>query len=194
MIDIKKEKTALRRLCKKKRAQIQGSEKEAFDKSICACIAHLPEFSSASVLLAYYPVSTEINIMPLVSLAEKHGKRVAFPVCISETEMVFRYCDDIESQPCGAYGIKEPSEGHSLYEKSSDTFCIIPALAVDKNGYRTGYGRGYYDRFLSGYEGAGAAVIYSALVFDEIPHDCYDAKIKTIITERGVLPTNEQEQ
>ena len=189
MTDTKKEKIALRKLCKARRAQIQGGEKDAYDKSICEHIARLPEFSSASVLLAYYPISSEINIMPLIELAKNHGKRIAFPVCISETEMIFRYCDDIESEPSGAYGIKEPSEWHELYESNADSFCIIPALAADKSGHRTGYGRGYYDRFLSRYEGAGVITIYSALVFDEIPYDEHDAVIKTIITERGVLPT-----
>ena len=63
---------------------------------------------------------------------------------------------------------------------------IVPALSVDRNGNRLGYGGGYYDRFLSGFHGSLAAVAFSQFVINSVPHGIFDLKADVIITEGGI--------
>ena len=187
MIDIYKEKAELRRACRKKRNSIEKEEKARLDEAICNEIISSPEFSSSSVILAYFPVGSEIDILPVVEYARKKGKRVAFPVCIGR-DMIFRYVDKVDEKEdfeAGEYGIPAPKKECEEYKNSEDTFCIVPALALDKKGNRIGYGGGYYDKFLSGFSGKSAAVVYEELFFEEIVHNEYDVKIGVIITEKG---------
>ena len=65
-----------------------------------------------------------------------------------------------------------------------NTVIFLPALAIDKSGYRLGYGKGYYDRYLEKYsyiKPYTVGVIYDELVFDELPHDKYDIPCDTVI-------------
>jgi len=64
----------------------------------------------------------------------------------------------------------------------------LPAIIYDKKGYRLGYGKGYYDRFLSSVKGTKAGLIYSDFIIDEIPHGRYDLRADVVITEKGVIP------
>ncbi len=185
MNDIYKEKAALRATCRKARANIDKDEKSRLDAIICENIIHSPEFSSASVILAYCPTGSEIDISPITRKAHEDGKRVAFPVCVDKGKMIFRYCSSLDELRIGAYGIPEPSERCEECIPSEDAFCIVPALAMDIYGSRMGYGGGYYDRFLSGFSGSFAVAIYDCLVFEAIPHNERDIKIDVIITEKG---------
>ena len=183
--DIYNEKAGLRRLCREKRNSIDKTDKENYDSLICEYIRALPEFCKSSILLAYFPVGSEINVTSLVDTAYKMGKRVAFPVCIDGSKMIFRYCRSLDDLTDGTYSIPAPKEECDVCIPTEEAFCIVPALAVDKFGYRMGYGRGYYDRFLSSYTGACAVVIYEELIFDRIPHNENDIKIAKVITQKG---------
>ena len=61
------------------------------------------------------------------------------------------------------------------------------ATGFDKEGFRLGYGGGYYDRFLSKFTGTSVLAIYSFLYTDSLPTDGFDKKADKIITEKGVL-------
>ena len=69
---------------------------------------------------------------------------------------------------------------------------IIPALAADKNGYRIGYGKGYYDRFLKTLKHNPVKVVltYSDLLFDNIFPDEFDEKCNIIITDKEIYRIN----
>ena len=64
------------------------------------------------------------------------------------------------------------------------TIMILPGSAFDQYGNRAGYGKGYYDRFLSGYKGACIGLGYSTLIKDGLPHGKYDRKVDIIVTEK----------
>ena len=97
--------------------------------------------------------------------------------------------DELKS---GAYGIPEPSSGAPEIPPDGISLVIVPALSCDRNGYRLGYGGGYYDRFLARTRAVAAALCAESRLTDELPREPFDLPCNYIITERQVLHTNEK--
>ncbi|MBR4881038.1 MAG: 5-formyltetrahydrofolate cyclo-ligase, partial [Clostridia bacterium] len=57
-------------------------------------------------------------------------------------------------------------------------------------GYRIGYGKGFYDRYLSSFNGAKMGVEYSSCVVDELPRGRFDTAVDFLVTEKGVITIN----
>ena len=85
----------------------------------------------------------------------------------------------------GLYGVLEPDPSRSRPALSGgNALCIVPGLGFDSKGYRLGYGKGYYDRFLSGFHGITVGLCYSACTKWMLPHGYYDRPVDILITEK----------
>ena len=82
------------------------------------------------------------------------------------------------------FGVDEPADGIEI-TSFDDTVCIVPALRFDRNGFRLGWGGGFYDRFLAGYTGFSAGICYEQCC-GEVPVCEYDLNVDTVITENGI--------
>ena len=197
MYEIRNAKNIIREKHKKKRNAITPDKKRELDTKICNRIISLVSFRYAETVLLYAPVNSEIDISPVAEAALSAGKRVAYPRCIPESaEMKFHFVSSTEELSLGYMNIPEPSESAPEFDRyntadSGKCLCIIPALAFDKRGYRIGYGKGYYDRYLSGVDLTRAGVIYGELLVDRVPNGRFDLKVDFIVSERGVVLTNE---
>ena len=197
MYEIRNAKNIIREKHKKKRNAITLDKKRELDTKICNRIISLVSFRYAETVLLYAPVNSEIDISPVAEAALSAGKRVAYPRCIpGSSEMKFHFISSTEELSPGYMNIPEPSESAPEFDRSETAdsgkcLCIIPELAFDKRGYRIGYGKGYYDRYLSGVDLMKAGVIYSELLVDRVPNGRFDLKVDFIVSERGVVLTNE---
>jgi 5-formyltetrahydrofolate cyclo-ligase len=93
----------------------------------------------------------------------------------------------------GVFGILEPKEQlrTDINLKDKLDLIIVPGLVYSKNGYRIGYGGGYYDKFLSSITGdvKKVGIVYSNLVVEKLPVDSYDIPVDLIITdEKNINP------
>ena len=84
-----------------------------------------------------------------------------------------------------AYGMLEPDSGCPVIRPQEIRLVLAPGLAFDGNGWRLGYGGGFYDRFLSNFQGRSAGIAYQALLLDHIPHAGHDIPVHYLITETG---------
>ena len=90
----------------------------------------------------------------------------------------------------GTWGIQEPIASCAEYKISNDVasqsdLCLIPGIAFDCDGYRLGYGKGYYDRFLTAFHGIRVGVAYHDFILDQLPHDRHDQPMHILMNERG---------
>ena len=86
----------------------------------------------------------------------------------------------------GKFGTKEPVSDLRLHRLD---LTILPGTVFDKNGYRLGYGRGFYDRFLAKKScrlSIGLA-FEMQVVTEELPHSSLDQKIDALVTEKGTM-------
>lgn len=163
-------------------------DKQKYSELLCNGIEALKEYKDADVILLYFPTRSEPDISPLADIARRDGKKIAFPISVTkDCTLDFRFISSTDELEIGAYGIREPRADSERATLSERTLCIVPALAVDTDGYRLGYGKGYYDRFLSTFEGSAVVAIHSSLVCERLPRNDTDIPIKTIITETGAI-------
>ena len=142
-------------------------------------IIALDEYKKAKTVFIYVSFGSEVETHNLIKKTLK-SKRVVVPYCADKDGHMFA-CEinSFSDLKPGNFGILEP-EKPKRYEGNID-LAVVPGLGFSKDGYRIGYGKGYYDRFLNQKNIYTVGICHRELVFDEIPHDCNDVKLDKII-------------
>lgn len=189
--DVRNTKNNLREMFKNKRRAFTPEQKEKYDEMILQRICALPQYKNSSVILCYVSKNIEVNTNKFIEKALSEGKHVAVPRCIDGTRKMDFYfitsSDDLEK---GSFGVYEPKI--DICEKLTDFnsgFCIVPGMSFDTNGYRLGYGKGYYDRFLSDFKGVTAGICYSCCVKWNLPRGKFDRPVDIVLTEKYIRRT-----
>lgn len=186
------EKRELRRHFRALRHAITPEDKATWDRAICEHLLSLPCIQEANILLAYHPIGDEPDLRPVVRWALTKKITVAFPVCDPQTStMVFRAVHSLDELYGGSYGIFEPTEQCPMLTDFDGAICLVPALSFDRQGFRIGYGKGYYDRFLAAHPTQAVGATYHALITDSLPCEPTDRAVSILITERGILLPDE---
>lgn len=146
-------KQQLRKLYRQKRIELSASERLKLDDLILIQLQRIPFNNNLNVIMSFWPLEShgEMNTHLYTRYLEITipNVRIAFPVIDSSAnEMHAILVDDNTEFVENKYGIAEPAEGEEVPPDEIDLI-FVPLLAFDKNGYRVGYGKGYYDRFLS---------------------------------------------
>lgn len=189
MIQIRHEKNRLRAQLLALRDKLDQDEKSAIEEKIFGYLRELATYRYSDTILLYSPVKGELDVNVVARNAIDDGKRIAYPVTNPPNRtMSFYYVSSPDELVPGHYDILEPPAGAQLFIEDVNThaICIVPALAFDPDGYRIGYGKGYYDRFLAQFRGVKVGLIPSQFVLPRLPHGRYDMAVDVIITEDGV--------
>ncbi len=194
-MSVKEEKNLLRKQCAAIRNGISQDEKAQRDEKICSLCASLAIYRFADTVLLYHPIRSEVDVRPLIDSALADGKEVYLPLC-DKTEpgkMQFHRIMFQNDLSAGSFGVMEPSLHLPVWmpDDGKRAVCLIPALAYGKDGFRLGYGKGYYDRFLQGFNGTGIGITYSELILPTVPHNRFDLKADLLVSEKGVSITRE---
>ncbi len=195
---IKKQKDDIREEYKALRGLMSPEEKEKRDSAICAAAERLVSFKYAEYVLLYAAQSDEIDMTALANIALERGKKVLFPRCDKKTHtMKYHTVSSLDELQPDAYGIAEPPETNPVYDAEVDiggAVCFVPGLVYDKAGYRLGYGKGFYDRYLSSFSGCTIGVIYSDYILPEVPRGRFDVSVDILLTEKGVRVTKDSKK
>lgn len=140
-----------------------------------------PLIDKSSAVFTYASTEIEVDTRKFIAYCLERKIPVALPVSGDE-ELFFYYIDKSEDLSRGRFNIDEPPrERPAVPDK--DTLCIVPALCADGEGYRLGYGRGYYDRFLSTFPGKSVIICYNSFKM-EVPTEPHDIKANSTIFNR----------
>lgn len=195
MNDIRPLKKELRDKYRGIRLQMPSDVRQQADERIAERIRNLHQYHSCNTLLVYVSTDIEVDTHHLINQALLDDKCVAVPRCIDGTrQMEFYRITSLDDLQVGAFGVLEPSaDSDRLIVDYSASMCIVPALSYDWCGYRLGYGKGYYDRFLSNYGGDIIGVCYSNCVQRSLPHGRYDRHVSLLVTEKYIRRTSIKE-
>lgn len=189
-MDSKAQKTHLRKTHLAARKALPPEEKQRLDRAVFTRFTALSQYKAAKTLLCYVSSAIEVDTRAILQHALQAGKTVAVPRCIpGTTEMEFHMITSLSVLSPGAYGILEPPQDTPLCTALSDALCVVPALCFDKHGYRVGYGKGYYDRFLARFSGETLGLIYEEDFVAAVPRDAFDRRVSCLVTPQRTLRT-----
>ena len=131
----------------------------------------------------------ELDTRPLVQAAWKDCKRVAAPKCApSDRSMQFRYIRSYEELETVYMDLQEPAENRTMPAgKQEIDLLVVPGVAYSESGYRTGFGGGYYDRYLVQYSGHKVSLAFEKQLCGEVPVESHDIPVDSIFTERRMV-------
>ncbi len=142
---------------------------------------NIPQFESAKTVFCYVSAENEVSTHSLIKQMLALNKEVLVPLCTDKCgNMVSVKINSLDDLSEGMYGIYEPIS-HTPFDKTKIDVAIVPGVAFDKDGYRIGYGKGYYDRFLADISPLKIGLTHSELFFDSLPHDENDVQVNIVI-------------
>lgn len=169
------------------RNSISEAERQSKSAVITDKVIGSTEYADCRMLLVYVSTGSEADTRELIGKALSDGKITAVPYCIGK-EMKFRVIDSLLPLVAGRFGILTADDSCPFADSFENALCIVPALSLDKNGNRLGYGGGYYDRFLSENPDIKTlALCFEDCLSDGLPSESTDIKIDEIITENRIL-------
>lgn len=153
------------------------------EKSILLRAKAAPYLAPYRDVCIYAPLAYEVDLMPL--LEEYPDKRFFFPYCVEGYKLSFHHVTDPEAQlSVGKYGILTPSKELPQLFPSEVELIIVPGVAFTTDGWRLGYGGGYYDRYLPHCPKARTlALAFEEQIVAALPTDTYDRKIDYLLVE-----------
>lgn len=195
MNSIRKIKDEIRAEYSARRASMDPAEKKRRDDAICRAATALASFRYAEYVLLYASTENEIQVQAIAEEALARGKKIAFPRCDKESHtMQYHLVSSLDELAQDSYGILEPPPENPIYDPENDlgsAVCFVPGLVYDKAGYRLGYGKGFYDRYLSHFSGCTLGVVYSDYILPAVPRGRFDVSVDILLTEKGVKMTGE---
>lgn len=193
------QKELLRNHFKQVRSAMPPGNRKRIDSDIANRLLTLPEYQEAETVLAYLSFGSEVETRKIIHQAWAAGKRVLLPRCIFGTRtMAWHLVDDFEGLAKGPLGVYEPKENPATevdIETVGKALALVPGLAFDSQGYRLGYGGGFYDVFLPRFTSTDATSGWHVAVglcrscqFVERMQalDAHDVPVTVVITEDEV--------
>ena len=134
----------------------------------------------------YHPTSFEINVLKLLENQYMNNKNILLPVIEENNRMNFFSWKKNHVLLVNKFGILEPQKT----KFKIPNLILLPILAFDRNKYRLGYGKGYYDRFLNKYLKKISNILTVGVAFSfqkhhKLPINKNDVKLDYILTEKG---------
>lgn len=183
------DKAAARAAAKARRAVAHALESAAAGAALAAAdLAALAPRWPCTVS-AFLPIGDEIDTLPLIAKTIAAGCTVGLPVIERKAApLVFRRWAPGEPLAEKAWGIREPLPAAPIVEPD---LLLVPLLAFDADGFRLGYGGGFYDRTLARLRAMKPVVAvgigYDAQRVDAVPRDRYDEPLDWVLTPTGPL-------
>jgi 5-formyltetrahydrofolate cyclo-ligase len=177
------DKGELRRRVVAARGAMSADDRAAVGKLIRDHVLSLPQVAAAGTVAAYYSVGTEPDSRSLVYALWKRGSYVVLPLLLPGGDLDWASYEGPDSLVPGPRGLLQPAEPpRGTATVSRADVVLVPAVAVDRSGYRLGRGGGSYDRALArvGEQVPSIALLYDDELVDEVPVDEHDQAVRAV--------------
>lgn len=172
---------------KKLRRELTADEIEKKSAEIVSVLFSLDEFRRAKTVMVYISAFKEVDTSAVIERLKNDGKKIVVPISNTDTFTITpSYINGFEDMHKGAYGIWEPNEVYEA-EIADIDLIIVPGIAFDEKCNRCGFGKGYYDRLLSGSKAVKIGLCYDFQIAERLETDEYDIPMDRVISERRII-------
>lgn len=174
------DKTKLRTETLKALKSQDSSQKSYYDKQIAERLFNLHIYQKAKTVGIYLAFAFEYDTALIIERALADGKRVVVPKTYPKGKMIFVAYEKNQLVKT-SFGLLEPVSDKEVIKSDIDLI-VVPGVVFNKQGYRIGYGAGYYDRYLADYSGQTISLIYPSQLSYFEPED-HDIAVKGLLYE-----------
>ena len=140
------------------------------------------------IISFYYPSSFELNILSILDIEYFKKSKFLLPIIEENDVMNFYKWNKNDILAINKYGMLEPIKS----KKINPNIILVPLLAFDNRKYRVGFGKGFYDKFLSKYFKINKKILTIGIAFSfqkhhNLPINSKDIKLDYILTEKGFI-------
>lgn len=184
-------KNLLRQEILTKRSLLTQEKIQEYSNKIQNTLYKMDEYKNAKRIMCFVSNGSEVDTHPLIDRAILDGKSIVVPITVSKTkELLVSDLFSLSELEVGFYNIEVPKEEFlRLVDPETIDLVLVPGVALGKDGYRVGYGGGYYDRFLAKLDSSvpKIALGFDLQVVDQVPTEHFDIPVDLILTEKGII-------
>lgn len=183
-------KQSIRTAMKTAFAQIDKTEHQKISQQLHEVLFASDLWKNTQTIGTYLSVGAEWDTRAIVNQALAEGKKVAVPKTVHKTKALvfFEMKDWSQIVENGYFGLDEPNpEVTALIDKNDINLLLVPGLVFTKNGYRVGFGGGYYDRYLKDFIHPTVSLVHTNQFVDSFPIEPFDIPVHYLVTEAGII-------
>ena len=178
-------KVELRKKILQEMKTLSQEQKQPMDRALTERFLQHPFYQEAKTIATYLSFPHEFQTQELIEQALKDGKKVLIPKTYPKGRMEFVVYDPQQLVKT-SFGLLEPQGDLEVVEPSQIDLIHVPGLAFTTEGYRIGYGGGYYDRYLEHFAGHTMSTIYPCQV-QEFNFENHDIPVQEVLIYEGNL-------
>lgn len=179
-------KNLLRKLISKKLNSISREERSIIEKKIQNNLFKSKVWNQADSVGITMSSSSEWDTKEIIKRAWKENKYVYIPKIT--TQMAFQQLKNFDELHKGKYDLLEIRHERRKVDKSKIDLLIVPGIAFNLEGYRLGFGKGYYDRYLNDFNKQSVSLLFEEIqLLKELPVENHDLPVDLIITDQGEI-------
>ena len=178
-------KAELRKKILQEMKTLSQEQKQAMDRVLTERFLKHPFYQEAKTIATYLSFPHEFQTQELIKRMLKDGKKVLIPKTYPKGRMDFVVYHPQQLVKT-SFGLLEPQGDLEVVEPSQIDLIHVPGLAFTTEGYRIGYGGGYYDRYLEHFDGHTMSTIYPCQV-QEFNSENHDIPVQEVLIYEGNL-------
>ena len=178
-------KSELRKQALQEMKALPLEQKQFIDQALTEQLLQHPFYQEAKVIATYLSFPHEFQTQELIEQALRDCKKVLIPKTYPKGRMDFVVYDPQQLVKT-SFGLLEPQGDLEVVDVSQIDLIHVPGLAFTTEGYRIGYGGGYYDRYLKHFSGNTLSTVYPCQIRDFIPED-HDIPVQEVLVDERNL-------
>ncbi|MDN3018530.1 5-formyltetrahydrofolate cyclo-ligase [Paenibacillus sp. BSR1-1] len=182
-------KNSLRNQMKETLSKLSKPLYEDYSYKIATRVYNENDWKQANVIGITVSKRPEVDTYQIIRKAWEDGKTVVVPKCYpKEKRLSFRTLTQFSQLESVFYGLYEPIvELTTEVNPANIDLLIVPGLAFTKEGFRLGFGGGYYDRLLTKFNGITLSLAFNEQMIPEFHVEEHDIPVSKIVTVEEVI-------
>ena len=188
MDSIADQKTALRKQMLARRMEMPELDWINKSKAVTSHVLESEQYINSTTIHCFVSMNKrrEVDTHSLLkTMLDDRKKVIISSTNFADGTLNQHSLEDFSALKENKWGVLEPVNSPTTGISNLDLI-LVPLLAADLKGNRLGYGKGFYDRFLSKVTALAFGLIFDDFILDQIPVDSFDKKLNGLISESGV--------